>query len=910
MLGLACLTVIACGGKTAEEHFQSAADYAKEGNQQAAIVELKNAIQQEPRNALARYRLGKLYLDTYDYVGAEKELTRALELGQPSNQIIPLLSLAYERTGADLALLELYADDVTLSTSDRLEVGFRTALSMLRLGKEEDARTLLSEMNSLESASVYSLLVYALSAFIANDIDQALALAIQAREKSPLNRDVLNLLALVYVNKQMQSDAIDVLRDLIRIAPDDIAARFIIAKMMVQDGQMSEAEMIVDQLLAISDQNAELNQLKAITQSAQDDHESALRFSNVSIQNGQNDPTIRLVAGFAAYQLGEFRKAVEHLAFIADMLPNDHPALRILAASQLQLNMDEKASDVLSRIDNLTAQDALLFSKAGLELLRASDTNAAKDVISRVERISESADDLMRIGILKLSLNDVEGILDLEAALAKGPSSTATKLSLASAYIATGQLDKAASIAKKLLSQGGDAAVEGYIVEADIAINQKQYARAEQVLSTAIVTVPGEEKLLAAVLRLMMLQDKFDAALEAADSLLDINPANVLGLSSKFAIERLNGDGERAEQAIYRQLEINKDDIALRLLAARIAFSKQAPEQALEVLTPIQPTRITPEQYWVLMGNALIQTNSLNRASDHYDTWAELFPHQELAAIGQIAVNGLKRDYKTALRIAEDFLKRENNLQLSFTRAYLLTKTGKLAEAKKAYSQIGDEFKQIPFLRGVNARISVHDNRPQDAIEDAKAAYNAMKNIDNLVLLLSVYIRTEQNGLIIPLLEEHLDAVGEDPRVLMLLAEQKLTVDKSKTIEIYEKILTKNINNVVAMNNLAYLLMEEGDLERAELLAKKALELDAENPAIVDTYAQILIKKGDLQAAVRKYKKMINHDVKNESIRLNYIETLLLNSEVAFARRQIERSTFDLDSSIARLEELKTRHSL
>ena len=73
---LLALSLIACSGKTAEEHIQDAQAYAEQGDNRAAIVELKSAVQQYPSLAVARFELGKIYIDEKDFDSAEKRRGR------------------------------------------------------------------------------------------------------------------------------------------------------------------------------------------------------------------------------------------------------------------------------------------------------------------------------------------------------------------------------------------------------------------------------------------------------------------------------------------------------------------------------------------------------------------------------------------------------------------------------------------------------------------------------------------------------------------------------------------------------------------------------------------------------------------------------------------------------------------
>jgi cytochrome c-type biogenesis protein CcmH/NrfG len=68
-----------------------AQQFMAKGETKAAVIQLKNVLQQTPSNGGARLMLGKLYLDSGDVMSAEKELRRALELGANSGDVMPSL---------------------------------------------------------------------------------------------------------------------------------------------------------------------------------------------------------------------------------------------------------------------------------------------------------------------------------------------------------------------------------------------------------------------------------------------------------------------------------------------------------------------------------------------------------------------------------------------------------------------------------------------------------------------------------------------------------------------------------------------------------------------------------------------------------------------------------------------------
>ena len=80
----------------ADDRFvRDARQYLEKGELNAAVIQLKNALQRDPNNAQARLLLGKSHLDMGDGASAEKELERARELGVEADVVLPLLGKAW-----------------------------------------------------------------------------------------------------------------------------------------------------------------------------------------------------------------------------------------------------------------------------------------------------------------------------------------------------------------------------------------------------------------------------------------------------------------------------------------------------------------------------------------------------------------------------------------------------------------------------------------------------------------------------------------------------------------------------------------------------------------------------------------------------------------------------------------------
>ena len=66
---------------TDADYLQRAKELRAKGEVRGAIVELKNALQRNPKNVEVRWLLGQMYLDIGEGADAETQLLRAIKLG-------------------------------------------------------------------------------------------------------------------------------------------------------------------------------------------------------------------------------------------------------------------------------------------------------------------------------------------------------------------------------------------------------------------------------------------------------------------------------------------------------------------------------------------------------------------------------------------------------------------------------------------------------------------------------------------------------------------------------------------------------------------------------------------------------------------------------------------------------------
>ena len=100
--GFLALWLAACDSTTAEEHVANAEASLAASDISGGLIHAKNAVQQQPNLAAARAVLGRLQFEAGEFGDGQKELERAIDLGDDSIEshtaLIKALSLATDVT--------------------------------------------------------------------------------------------------------------------------------------------------------------------------------------------------------------------------------------------------------------------------------------------------------------------------------------------------------------------------------------------------------------------------------------------------------------------------------------------------------------------------------------------------------------------------------------------------------------------------------------------------------------------------------------------------------------------------------------------------------------------------------------------------------------------------------------------
>lgn len=912
LIATACITLFACGGKSVEEHIAQAQQHIANGDSSTAIIELKSAIQSDPQNAQARFLLGKIYMQSNEFASAEKELTRARDLGYSAADVIPLLSQAYQRNQTVVGLSTLDTSAVSDNSSAKAQVSFYKLQSFVELDKKPEAYQLIEEIKALDTDSIYQDLALVYITILDNDAVGAELQLTNIRKEAPNNRDLLDMLARLYIVQNKRVEAVEVLGEYIKQSPDDLETLFSYTGLLIEVGEMEEAQVHAEKLLKISPNNALLNQMQAVILASQDDHQGAFAAAETSINLGNANPVARLTAGYSAFKVNDFINANKHLSLIASQLPDNHPGLKMLAASQLQLGLSLQASEVLARVENDSTDTPQLFSKLGYELIQDGYIEEAKALIDKTEAMSNTSQDLTRIGILKLSVNDLGGILDLEKAAKGAPEDVPTQVVLATAYLANRDYANALVLAEnwqKMMPQEPKA----YVLEAEASVATSDYPRAQIALEKALELAPNDPIPNMSLVRILARQKDYSGALARTKKVLAMHPAFEPALMMYYVLTNEMGAGQNTENNTLSYLDKAisvEPTAAMYIIKALILNSEGEYDKALQVLSLPDAIDLASNGYWKTKGQALIASDKVNSSQEHYTQWLNAFPNSYDAVIGRLVVHDVKNEFAEGLALINSKPMLQDQMPIKIMKLQFLAQTNDTRSARNLYNTMNNIVQALPDVQAIHAMLLIQESNPKAAIKPAQIAYKKRANRRNLLTLIKALDGANRPADALILLDKHVAAKPNDAVANLILAERSMKSMPQKSINIYTKIVDQQPHNFVALNNLAFLLYEQDQFTQAEGYAKQAMAIQPDNAAVVDTLAQIYNAQEQFDDALTLYNRVVSDTMPNEAIFLNYVETLILADNRLLAKRKLASRQWQERNSQQRIAVIKAKYNI
>jgi len=890
-LGLAVF-ISACSENTTSQEHVVKAKFALEKNElSTSEIELKNALKVDGENAEARFLLGQLYLSQGNSLVAVKELERAYSLSYDANKVVPLLARAYFLAESYEDISSLAEDGKYLVIDSKIKYLAFKSMGAILSKKLELAQEITLQIKTLSESNSYTLLANAYVNFAENNNEEALSLVSKALLADPKNIDAFLLKGHISFALNKFDIATENFKQYEKFQPQVGVTKLFIANSLLRDNKYDEAEKYADEILASIREQPLANYVKAVVMFEKKDFTLAKSHAETALNQNYNLPVLKLIAGTSAFNLNNYEVAYHHLKAIVKQVPANHYSRKMLAISQLQLGLIDDINETLIGFNATTSEEVRFLSSLSFQLAELGAVDEAKVLAKQANEsaIESSAEQSVRSGILKLMTNDPSGVEDLELAFEANPDFEGAELAIAYAALQTGDYDKALKVTKQWQEKQPDIA-GSYNMLASIYIAQQNNELATQALQTSLLKEANNLFALTELAKLNFTEGNKKEAEKFAQRAVEQYPDNAKALRSYYASK----PDEQALAKIEQAYQKSSDNIALSLLYIDALINSDDLTQALVISNAMETNVKTSKKLWLQRISIYKKQQNELRFITTIKEWLKANPYhiEPILMVSDYYVK--QRQVGKALQYLDKALSahHKESLVIKMVKVQLLLDTNKLYEAKKLYQDQQFQSIKAEFKAGLEGRIAFLEKDFTKAVEKLTLFYQAYPSRKNAILLSLSYKGDNQAIQAQKVLQEYLTKNEQDDRVRMMLADSYLATESDKAILAYEKIIINEPSNVIVLNNLSWLYLDKGALEKAQLHSKKAIELAPENPNVIDTRGMVLLKVGGELAARKALSKAYKiSNGQDMSITLNYAEVLIANNLNKEAIALLQQST-------------------
>lgn len=849
------------------------AEFMKKGDYASAVIELKNAVQANPSSLDARLALADALERSYDVVGAEQHLRKAVNYGGDANLLVPRIALlmldrkesakvinefkdkALDKPEADsdlramVAIAYLTQDQLPLAQKQLARATKNTDATMLAnaqlqlaQGKKDAALAAIADAQGSKGAPWWVLRGLGRIQEAAGNREQAFALMTRAFEAAPWHHGVMGEYGEFLVSSGKLSEAIAIRDRLKKLAPGFYWTEYVDALVLSQQGK-TEAS-----------QAAALKVLRAAP-----DHL----------------PATLLVAS-AELQKGDVMMANLRLQQIATKHAYSVPLLQLLAESQIRLGKHADAADSLRRGFSVAPTDARLLSlKADEEMAqgRVKEATASLEQLNTAHPGNPSY--LLRLSQLKARSGDREAARKLlDQAAEAGKDNPTIRDNVLTSYLALGDFGSVQRLAEYAL-QSKPQDPQSHLVMAAALGAQKNLEGAWQSIQKALDLQPAFQPGLLAMGLMAGTPARQDELFARYGKAVDAKGASEEAfLAYARLLRERRKDGE-VSATLEKGVATIPTSVALRQALAQEDFRNGKPDAALTVVQSGASANNASPEAVALLGYTYERMGDLRMATETFRKLAASYPQRtdwrlkladlEVAGGGRKEATSILRsliaDYplnpqpyvvlanltvannlQESLSIAHELGSREpNKLAAMILEGDLLMRSGKLDDALVQYVKAGKA--------GAQPAAALRTAQILDRTQRTSAADQEMADITR--------------------------KFPEDPSVIGFAAQRfRAQGNPAKAAELLQKIANKTPGNPFVLNDLAWAQVEAKQPDALKN-ASRAAELSPNSPEILDTLGMAQALAGKPNDAIATLRTAANLAPSNVGPKLHLAEVLI-----------------------------------
>jgi len=845
----------ACGqvSYTADEHIDRARQAHAEGDLRTAIIEIKNALQQDASRAEARRLLGLYNLEVGDVVAAESELTRALELGGDRDGIRLPLTRAWLLQGETDRVLEETRLADSFTEAQWPEALALRGTAFLYQGEVEQASTLFHETLQLEP----------------NQADALMGLARIERFEGAVDAARSRLEQVLADNPQFDQ-AWELLGDIER-----------------QVNNLQEAETAYTQALEATHQPFSPRLKRTLTRIGLDDLDAASRDVQALERNFAQHPGVSYVRGLIAFNQERYGDARVDFEEALSRQSNYVPALLHLGITHIRLGSEQQGEQYLRRhitqaprsvqavypllgllseqgrvaeARRLLEDAATRFNGQNMELdvLRTRLAFAAGDderglalLTGLAESWPDSAELQELLGRQLIGQGDRErGMAALRQAAAMDSAPRRADVAIILSELQAGNYQEALAAARNLQEKQPDRAAPWNFIGAAL-MGMGRIDEAREAFQTGLELEPGYASIAMNLGNLELQTGRHQAAREVFEAIQNHSPGHADSAMRLSQLALQSGNREEGLHWLRHAIEHRPDEPRPQLLLARLQLGTGDLRAAL--ITLDQAAEHHPEhlQINVMRAEALERLGEPAQAALVLERLVEAHPDSAELHFRLARNRSTLDDPSGSIAALRDALAADpDHVAARVALVRQLSLAGELDEARALFQPLEEAHGDRADVRAQAGWFAAERG---DFAAAATQYARALDQEQRRIWVTEAYAVQRRAGHwdeAIDTLRTWLEQNRGDAEVRHLLGTALLVTDRTEEAKsLYREYLALHGDDLAALNNLAWLLRED-DTAEALAYARRAHELAPDHPAILDTLGIVLLSSGAVDEAV------------------------------------------------------------
>ncbi|MBB5017322.1 putative PEP-CTERM system TPR-repeat lipoprotein [Chitinivorax tropicus] len=894
MLSLAvALSMTACSKQEPPEALMKQAQQLEsKGDRKAAIIQLKNLLQQKPDDGEARLMLGRLYIETNEADLADIELRKAATLLGDKSTVALMIAKSLQAKGEHKRSLDELTNEKVPNADSNPEVLTLRATALVALNRLDEARSSFEAALKTKADHVPATMGLVRMALVAGNKDEANKLIDEILRKVPKDADALLTKGDMVRVEGDKVAAADYYRRALAADPGKAPGYLTLASMAIDDGKFDEARTLLKDVSKVAPGTLMARYLESLLAFREKKFDDAERAIQEVLKIAPKHLQSNLLAGAIGFVKGNYAQAENALKLVIEHDKGNSYARRLLGATLLKQKQPERAIVLLEEGIHIKADDSAMLNLLGEAYLQAGNNGKATDMFAKASQAAPAdANTKARLALSRIAAGDAQrGLSDLEAAFSPDQGSFQAEVMLVMTALNTRDFAKAAKGVESLEKKQPDNPLT-YNLKAALALAKEDHKTARTHLEKAMQLAPDYLPAAINLARLDLINNQYDQGKKRLEGIVAKSPKNAEAMMAlaDYVASQPNSNAEvmewlekarKADPTLLRpilsltQNAVRQGDMKKALAYAQDGVASQ-PDSA-EALDNLGLTQLTAgdKNQALATFNKLVQLRP-KLPSTHFRLASAQAANGEL----KVAITTLRN----ALVLKPDF----TDAKVALVELYL--RDNQPDEALKVASDTDKQDPKSPIGVALQGDAYLAQKRYPDAISAYQKAMDRGPTTTVAVKLHSAQRLAGNTQQADATLKKWLAAHPKELNGYLYLAEIQLNAANHKeAASLYESVLKQAPQNLLAMNNLAYLYQKLGD-KRAEEVARAALKIAPDNPMILDTLAMIQLEKNDAAGAIDNLKKALDKAKDNPEIRLHYAQALAKSGKAAEARQVVDQ---------------------